>query len=422
MNAALPPEIEVREEHDGIRFLLPPRRLGPLRFFGCLPMGFGLVFSGFAVFWIAGAARSPGGLAFALFGVPFVIAGLVPFAFGVFILAGRSEIALRGGRIVAIDRAGPFWWSRSRHAERLVRFRVGSKYGHERQAPAFLANLGMIVAEFDGARELHLATGYPIDWLTALADDLSRRRELTSSGARPPVDRIDVVPLDRPATAPAERPAGSNAVLETRADGLTLDLPPLGLRKGSKGLFIFAIVWLVFVGTFTGTMIATGAPLPAFLFILLFWAIGVGLLLGSIHLGRRRCRLEVTAEKVVWDQASPIRRRRREWPRAAVAEVQVGPSNWKVNDREVPELQILPAGGRKFGMLAGRDEEELRWMAGVIGEALHPKKAKADRCAACGSPLEDPLVYCPRCMTAHHEACWQDAGRCAAPGCRDAAG
>ena len=41
-----------------------------------------------------------------------------------------------------------------------------------------------------------------------------------------------------------------------------------------------------------------------------------------------------------------------------------------VNDRPVPELQVHPRDGKKFGMLAGRDTAELEWLATVLCRSL----------------------------------------------------
>jgi len=41
-----------------------------------------------------------------------------------------------------------------------------------------------------------------------------------------------------------------------------------------------------------------------------------------------------------------------------------------VNNRPVIELQVHPRVGKKVGLLAGRDETELRWMATQLRRAL----------------------------------------------------
>ena len=46
-------------------------------------------------------------------------------------------------------------------------------------------------------------------------------------------------------------------------------------------------------------------------------------------------------------------------------------SGMEVNDVPVIELQVHPAAGRKAGFFAGRDSEELRWMATELRRALN---------------------------------------------------
>ena len=54
--------------------------------------------------------------------------------------------------------------------------------------------------------------------------------------------------------------------------------------------------------------------------------------------------------------------KRREWPVEAIESIGLGPSGMKVNDRDVLQLQVH-AGGEKLGLLTGRDETELEWLA-----------------------------------------------------------
>jgi hypothetical protein len=56
--------------------------------------------------------------------------------------------------------------------------------------------------------------------------------------------------------------------------------------------------------------------------------------------------------------------------REDIADIRAGPSGREVNDRPVLELQVHPRKGKKVGLLAGRNEEELRWMAAQLRRAL----------------------------------------------------
>src|SRR5947209_8491780 len=128
MHPALPAEVEVIDLPDGIRYRLPPRDLGPRRFLGLPVIAFGLFGCAFVSFWLWGVILSLpwGGNGFDIVGVVFLLfgflVGLGPLsmvAVGLFILAGRSEIELRGGTLRAIERCGPIRWSWKRPLARL---------------------------------------------------------------------------------------------------------------------------------------------------------------------------------------------------------------------------------------------------------------------------------------------------------------
>lgn len=50
--------------------------------------------------------------------------------------------------------------------------------------------------------------------------------------------------------------------------------------------------------------------------------------------------------------------------------VRVDASGIEVNEEAVLELQIYSRSGKKVGLLAGRDVDELRWMAGRLRNGL----------------------------------------------------
>ena len=60
----------------------------------------------------------------------------------------------------------------------------------------------------------------------------------------------------------------------------------------------------------------------------------------------------------------------RRWDRDEIAAIRADRSNMEVNDRPVIELQIQPRTGKKTGLLAGRNEQELRWLATRLRQAL----------------------------------------------------
>jgi hypothetical protein len=174
-------------------------------------------------------------------------------------------------------------------------------------------------------------------------------------------------------------PPGTTISIERFADGLTIQVPPGGLLGGTKGLFVFALLWDGAMTLFTAAMLAgflhgeakrdDSIWLPV-LFLGLFWLVGVVMLLSSIQMGRRRAAIAVTAGSLMVIQSGPLGTKQRDWTPGDVSAVRAGPSGMEVNSRPVLELQVVDAKGVKFGLLAGRSDDELRWLAQELRIAL----------------------------------------------------
>jgi hypothetical protein len=402
---ALPTDIVVTELPDGgVRYVFPRRDLGGLRYVGLVPLAFGLFFAGFAVSWTAGVVQdlvAPGGgvgwfgILFALWGVPFIVAGLMMAGAGMLILAGHSEVQVRRGRLWAMECAGWLRWPRSRRVENIRRFKVTLKAPSdpeesppEGQMASFLGGLGVILVECDKGTPLWLAPAYPLDWLRALADELARRcQTVTDTGEPTPAPAVqeEVVKVESGVVQQTveDQPPGSRAVLEEHADGVTITLPPAGVWRGSKGLFMFSLLWNAIMAVITAMVVGihifadqpqgpdAGGALLFGLVITLFWAIGAATVLAAVNMGRRRAVLAVVRDRLLVLQTGLFGTKRREWERAEVRHVGVGPSGLSVNERPVLELQLRPREGAQVGLLAGRDEEELHWIATRLRRALN---------------------------------------------------
>ncbi len=181
-----------------------------------------------------------------------------------------------------------------------------------------------------------------------------------------------------------EQPPDSRVEFDWLEDGgLTFRVPPAGVWHGSAGMFpfgvLFAAVTAGFTTIFAGAGIAQGQGpgiWGAMGMMSLFWLASGGLLLGGWVLGTRQTAIAVTDEKVMIMQTGLRRARRREWPRNEVITARVGPSGTEVNDKPIPELQLLGADDKKlFGMLMGRDVRELQWMATLLRRAIKGTQA-----------------------------------------------
>jgi hypothetical protein len=191
-----------------------------------------------------------------------------------------------------------------------------------------------------------------------------------------PADRVETAEA---ALAARKQPAGSRITIERFPDGVTIKVPPAGLVGGTQGLFVFALIWNGIVGLITAVMLAAlfGAAAkhdqafwiaPAILSI--FWLVGIGVLLGSVNMGLRQAAIAVTGGTLMVIQTGLFGSKQRDWQPGDVSDVRAGPSGMTVNDKPVLELQIFDGGGAKMGLLSGRREDELQWLAYELRNAL----------------------------------------------------
>ena len=359
------PDLRVDSAGDEVTYRLPRRPLGKFRLAGLVPIGFSAVWIGglAKMFWPIwqGRAAHAQPMNDVLPAVVLVVAaaGLAPAIFGLGLMFGRARIQWRQGRLSALDAMGPFFWRR-----RLPK-----------TAPRRLVVLGVnnnataLLAEFASGPPRLVAAGYPRDWLEAMARDLSARigiapatgpaAALTGDGSAPD----SIVPK-------WEKPPRSPVVVKHNDASTVLEVPPLGLIKGSMGLFLFACAWCAFLIVFTFVVRTQGHDPGLRIFLALFWLVGLGLMTGAVQLGRRRAILTAGPSGLTMIKSGPLGVKRLEYRRSEITGVGVGPSGMKVNERPVPELKIQLATGREPGLLAGHREDELRWMASELQRAL----------------------------------------------------
>lgn len=183
---------------------------------------------------------------------------------------------------------------------------------------------------------------------------------MSLSDESPPLDESS--PPQRPAGPPAKSPIK----FERFDDGLTIEVPPAGIA-GTLGLFLFAVIWdafsLLLLLIVLGNNKQEGAPGVLLLVLGIFWLVGIGLLLASIHMARRRAAIAVTSGTLMVIQTGLFGSQQRAWEPGDLEAIRVGPTGMTVNDKPVLELQFFDGGAAKFGMLAGRKDEELEWLA-----------------------------------------------------------
>jgi hypothetical protein len=390
--------IEVTESDEGVRYQFPLRPLGPYRQFGLILVVFGIAFAAFPTWGITGMARGMAGnqgnaaILFAilalLFDIPFLLAGFALMGFGLVLMAGRSGIELTATHLISFEGIRSVGLRRRRAVDGLRQLKVEPmplKKNHKPITEGPLADLAGLRAEFKADKSLLMAPGYPKSWLRLVAGDIARRRPETGDVNDPEADstKVQVVDVERSDPNLADlpdQPADSRVQLEQQPNSVVFTIPPAGLVRGSRGLFVFAILWLAFMVVFTGFILVTGPGdgLVIFLiFIVLFWGIGIAVLLAAINMGRRRAVLAVVDRTLMIYQTGLFRAKRHEWSKDQVEVIRIGPSGIEVNDVPVLELQIVPTKGTKVGLLAGRDVDELRWLATVLRQGLNRQTSKS---------------------------------------------
>jgi hypothetical protein len=396
--------IEVTESDEGVRYQLPLRPLGQYRPFCLILIVFGLFFAIIPALGIHGFAGGfarvlgiPGILGLVLTilsNIPFLLAGLAVSAFGLLIMSGRSRIEITSTYLISFEGVGSWGWTRRRPLDSLRRFKVGRMEAKHNEKPITegpLSDLAILRAEFKDAKSLAMAPGYPRSWLHLVAEDIARRRPETGDVTDPEAESTKVQVIDEVRQDPdladyPEQPVTSRVQVEQQPNSVVLTVPPLGVWRGSKGLFLFGFLWCAFMAVVTCAPLMGGMQGNWLIFMLVgivFWAFGIAMLLAAINMGHRRAVLAVVDDTVMIYQTGLFRAKRHEWTAKAIDQIRVGPSGMKVNDVPVRELQIHPKEGNKFGLLAGRDVNELRWMATIlrrgIGQSSPDPEARTNR-------------------------------------------
>jgi hypothetical protein len=397
--------IEVVPVIGGFRYNLPLRAGKPVKIAGLAIGIFGVVVTTFMLFWMSGPLqgffRDPGvtrwiSLAFGLFGLGGLIPGLAMLLGGLGAAAGWSRCAVEvaGLELKLIERCGLLRWTWARNLadlrELCLMYNTGFAGVADGETPRSpMPGFGAMTAmSYNPKKTIHIGLGYPDSVLWALGAELSERTKLPLKRDTLAADeKTDETAGDRPRVAAeqaadrlaAERPPKTDIVIQQLANGIGLSVPPAGLVRGSKGLFVFAIIWLAFCALIFGVMGVAAMkgdpkgdapPMAVFAFAAVFIAIGVGMLIGAINMGTRRALIAVTGGALTIRRIGL--RKTREWrfDRGEVAAVRMGRSGMEVNDKPVMELQIVCKDGKKVGFLSQRNEGELLWIAAGLRQAL----------------------------------------------------
>ena len=378
----------IQREYIGgdVRFDFPARPLGWGRLMGVFLIGISVLFD-----WspAKGIFESVTRLAktdqaqfefFALaFQILFVLGGLMPMVFGLGILFGRCRVAWKEGQLQAMEVLGPLRWKRRLSRQPVARLEVAAATASDsgrQSAPKQFENFSSLVAVFeDGSKQL-MVLGYPKEWLLGVAEELKGY----VGGRKNPIAPVKVeVVANTLLTADAgdvpQQPAGSRMQLVEQVNGLRITVPPVGIWRGSKGLFLGALIWCSFIAFFTFMFVLPGVRKEGSfggvaLILSGFWFVGLALLAFAVNMGRRSAELVVEGNSLRVETKGLFGTKQRSLSRSDITAIRTDHSGMEVNSKPVMELQIHPRTGKKFGLLAGQNEHELRWIATRLRQRL----------------------------------------------------
>ena len=342
---------EIRREYVGndVRFEFPIRPLGAFRLIGLLLIGFGVLF-----LWepahepwhsirhsLHETSGGPGKL-FSLFEIPFVLGGLVPIMFGLLLLFGRCRVEWKEGRLRATEILGPLRWTRRLPRKPIAKLEVAAATSTNQRgqsAPQPFVKFSGLAAVFEDGTKKLLALGYPKNWMLDVADELKGCVGGTTTSFRPPVvEVVDTTGLNPNDADVLQPPVGSRVQVTESVSGLRIFVPPAGLWRGSKGFILFPLMWCAFMTVFTIFAVLPGTkkagPAWAFMpFILLFWAIGLGMMSFAVNLGRRTAELVVEGNCLRIETKGLFGAKSSSWTRDEIAAIRADRSGMEINHR-----------------------------------------------------------------------------------------
>jgi len=380
--------VRSRRTDEGTLFRFPPRPAGIQRPFGLVLIVFGCVVASFMVFWMWGpissslSAESDGvdgfSLLFGLLGTPGLVVGLGLCGAGLALVCNllQTEVLLTKDKLISIERVGPFRWKRSRYCEDIERIVFTRALPSSPSAGSGGTDLCGIMAEGEDMRPLIVIAGYSRELLTPFVGTISKLVDGFSPDPVAVEERWDTnVEVNGEEEIPLDKPEATVSTITERKDGVTIAVPPVGLWKGSKGLFLFSLIWNTIVWIVAAVFITTGTGSAgsglwiAVLVLGAFFLLGIFMLLISISMGRRQAVIVAMGEKLMIKRVSPFRTREHSFDRSDLRAIRMDASGMTINDRPVMELQIHSGGKNKMGLLSQLPEDELSWIASVLRTA-----------------------------------------------------
>ena len=410
--------IEAEPTRYGQRIQLPDRDFGEASVFGWALVAFGAVGVLFMLGWIGFPAITGMGMVFQgqWFGFLFVAFGMLGMsglfmslkllAGGIAIVRNRvgCEIQITNDKLISRETFG--WFS---HRTKVDRKKIDSLFLRPLLSDSFEDDGGQTNPPIDWlVRKLPadwyaisteqrkgslFAPGYPTEILTPLTglikDELDRNRVgLVSIVDSIPTSQVtpDTQTIQQPVSivrqsaedveaAPIELPANSSLAISDQDGATVYRVPAKGVWKGSHGLMILGVFWNGFLAFVTLAMLTGNGEVVADLWVLilvfaLFWAVGIGIVVGAFYLGSQSALVGVREGLLFIERKTIFGTKWTEFDPGGIASLHTGPSNMEVNDRPVMELKIQPVGEPEIGMFSQLSADEIHWLAQRLSDQL----------------------------------------------------
>ncbi len=365
-------------------------------------------------FWhgFGGGLRSPIALFLLLFFIPFIITPIkMIFRLLTYFQPSCVEITLGDDRLYAVERKG-FLSSRSKRKRSGIRLIRVAELDDElvrnitKKNPDVADGIKKMIKDESRGHAIYITTeksnkdwviaaGYPRDLLASVAyalaeacgQDASAVLNVESKNDAPAVEitptaeEITTQQITQQTTGVIlPKPASSSAIVVDSGKDVTIVLPPNGFRGGSRAMLIFSFIWLAFVNVMLTVIVLAslkiiggevhGNPLGGVFVLGLFELIGFAMLLGAIHFARQKTVMIAGKQQLFITQVSPIKKTEKQWDSEMIEKITWGPSGTEVNGKPLMQLQVIATGGKKHGLLSGRNDDELAWLAQELSRAI----------------------------------------------------
>ncbi|MFW5681981.1 MAG: hypothetical protein ACOC1G_03160 [Phycisphaeraceae bacterium] len=167
-------------------------------------------------------------------------------------------------------------------------------------------------------------------------------------------------------------PPGSSASMDRDGDRVALDLPAVGMWRGSFGLVIFgpALILVAVVSIFRIVTEEGGISPWLLLWFIVLGLIGVLMFLLAQFLGLRATRIECTPEQLTLTNRHVFGSSRVQVPREELDRVVVGEAPFTARNHPVVRLEVWKKDGSRHVSMTARRPAEVAWVADVISEVM----------------------------------------------------